>query len=215
MSYGRDPDRATRGVGAIAAADGSPARRRMRSRVAARTQARDRAMAAVARGALGMAALSPASSKSGMTGAPTYLPGMLKMLPAVIAQPAPVATLPPLKIGVVTATAGGLVPTSSPAPAPVSAPAPVTTGTSTGGSSSTSSSGGGALSSGVAMGPPQVTVLAPLPDMPLPDLTDVTATPMTTAASAPVPDNTLRNALLIGGAVAVAAYFLYFRKREP
>lgn len=66
------------------------------------------------------------------------------------------------------------------------------------------------MSSGVAMGPSQ---LPALPEPPLPDLTDptdITAVPVAATA-----DHTWRNALLIGGAVALAAYFLYFRKGEP
>lgn len=54
MSYTRDSDRATRGVGAIAAADMvSYARGQRRAQVGRETQRRDRAMAAIAQGALG------------------------------------------------------------------------------------------------------------------------------------------------------------------
>jgi hypothetical protein len=56
MSYHRDLDLATRGVGAIAAADASRARHRRRVQVGRATQRRDQVMAAIAQGALGKVA---------------------------------------------------------------------------------------------------------------------------------------------------------------
>lgn len=78
MSYTRDPDHYTRGVGAIASADRSSARARMRGLVARQTAARDRKLARLASagprgGALGLGRMT--SEQSGDEGGGQGGPG--------------------------------------------------------------------------------------------------------------------------------------------
>lgn len=198
MAYTRDPDYMTRGVGAIASADGSPARQRRHARVVQATQARDRVMANVARGSLG------ASASSRMT-AWTWRPAPPPLkIPNPLQSPKPpmpVLVLPPV-ISDVSASHPLLIdPVYTPPPAAAPAPMPPVR---SGGAASSSGSGSGGT--GVAMGPPSATVAIP----PIPILDDSSAAPLPVAA----PDNTMRNVLIAGGA-AVAAYLLFFRKRSP
>lgn len=216
MAYTRDSDYMTRGVGAIAAADHLRTRRDRRVRVAAATQARDRALGAVARGALGLAA-SPALTP-GMTYTAVSMPSTPSSR-AIASRDVSAATVKSV-IGRGTVDHRHPVtdtPVAPPPPAPVVAPPPppsadtpprprpqdpVVTkggGAATTAATSSSSSGGGAA--GVPMGPrPPVPAASPLPSLPeLPDLP---------AAS----DNTTRNLLLLGAAGAIAAYFLFRRR---
>lgn len=189
MSYGRDRDRATRGVGAIAAADHSRARQHGRSMQGRATMARDRAMAAITRGALGRVPMADVAQ--------TYVPVVNLRLPAL--------TAPIGKIVPASATTSTPIVSPPPAPVPPPPPAPPPLPSDTvhiGGGGSAGSPG--RATAGVSMGPAPVVAVPPMPDLPpIPDL------PVPTAA--PTPDNTLRNAILIGGA-AVAAW-LYFRRR--
>jgi len=224
MAYERDTDRRTRGAGAIAAADLS-AQHRQHARVSVghATRRRDRAMAAVANGALGAISRDPRPSRR---------------VPNVIAQPRPAASSGPAPInifGTVGALSTGTVhavPTAVAADPPPPPPRPITTydptgrpplpkptplpltplppipttapssGTTTGssagsaGSGGTMSGGGGSVITTGGAGAPLT-----LPDLnPLP-LPDVVAT-----------DHMTRN-LLIAGGVGLAAYFLFFRRK--
>jgi hypothetical protein len=114
MSYHRDPDRATRGVGAIAAADDSPSRARLRSRVARATQIHDRAMGAVtdALSALGPGATVFTGASGTFTTAPTTAtiatpPSVITttMAPPAVSPPAPKPiAINPVAINPVTTT---------------------------------------------------------------------------------------------------------------
>ncbi len=186
MSYGRDRDRATRGVGAIAAADHSRARRHARSMQGRATMARDRAMAAITHGALGRVPMADVAQ--------TYVPVVNLRLPALTA---PIGKIVP-------SSATTSTPIVSPPPPPVSPPPPAPPPPPA--DPVLLSGGGGAspgpMTTGVSMGPSPVIALPPMPD--LPTLPDLPVAPTT-------PDNTLRNVILVGGA-AVAAW-LYFRRR--
>ncbi len=188
MSYGRDRDRATRGVGAIAAADHSRARQHGRSMQGRATMARDRAMAAITRGALGRVPMADVAQ--------TYVPVVTLRLPALTA---PIGKIVPTSATTSTPIISPPpppppTPSPPPAPAPPQPSDPVLIG---GGGSP------GRMTTGVSMGPAPVLAMPPIPD--LPPLPDLPAAPPT------APDNTLRNVILVGGA-AVAAW-LYFRRR--
>jgi hypothetical protein len=225
MSYERDTDRRTRGAGAIAAADLSAQNRQIaRVNVGRATRQRDRAMAAVANGALGAISRDPRPSRR---------------VPNVVAQPRPAASSGPAPISIfgtsgalatgtvhaipVTVAADpppppvrpiytydptGRPPLPTPAPLPLTPLPPIpttapsagtTTGTTAGsaGSGGTMSGGGGSVITTGGAGAPLT-----LPDLnPLP-IPDVMPT-----------DNMTRNMLIAGG-VGLAAYFLFFR-RQP
>lgn len=112
MGYTRDNDRATRGVGAIAAADMvSPSTRYRRVQVGRATRARDRLMSAVASGALGaINTETPDRRPPGGPRVPDRRP----------APPAPTRSnpLPGVK-GVRTLPPGSYSPTTPPPPAAV------------------------------------------------------------------------------------------------
>jgi len=214
MSYERDPDRSTRGPGAIAALD-RPGGRRDQRRVmrAQATIARDRAMSAVTRGALGRIALDKPPG-SGIS--------IVPKIPIKVAAPPPPLPLP---VGPVMVRFP-----DSPPPSPVPLPMPVTTmkppttvesppiipiitpvvdlpplalppipgpsgGKSSGGSGGMSSGAGTVMTSGGVRPPIQVTIG---PDAPLPDV-------------AVAEDHTTRNLLLVGG--GALALYLLLRKR--
>jgi len=187
MSYTRDGDRRTRGVGAIAAADNvSRARRLRQSQVHQTTRNRDRAMAAIAQGALGRFASGPIPSiRDGhpviSPPATTTAPPPMYVPPPPAGTAPPVATVPP-PIAVVTTPPGKIPPIYKP-------PAPVVIGPS----------GGGSSGSGVTLGPRPT--LPPIPDTPAPDLPDAPDT---------AGDHTARN-LMIAGGVALGLYFLFRR----
>jgi hypothetical protein len=204
MSYMRDPDRATRGVRAIASADNSPGRRALQLRRARATRARDRAMASIARGALGLVAMDPGAAGAGVaTGTPSgtykigFTPGAtytsVTTSTDITPQPPPAYTV------------SNVGPAPRPQPVdpgtllPPPTPAPPSSSTDAGGGG-----GGGASNVGVAMGPAPISL--PIPPIPTLD----TGEP---AMVAPSSDNTMRNVLIAGGA-ALAAYFLFFRKRS-
>lgn len=193
MGYMRDGDRHTRGIGAIAAFDRAPARQQRRVQTALATRARDRAMAAVARGALGVVNRTgePADETP-----PIYAPrptpttvisggGVSPVMWHPTPDPAPA---PPMPAPVVWKLPGAVkVYTETP---PIAAP-----------------SGGGILApSGAVMGAPIMSppIVAPVRSPPI-------------YAEEPDPaqaDTRLRNALLIGGG-AIAAYFIFFRRKKP
>lgn len=198
MAYERDTDHATRGVGAIAAADSvSVARQRRRVQVGRATRLRDQHMAGIAMGALSIKGLStpapapaaqyhlsPNTGKSlsvawGGPTAPTQQPRQ-PVLTTVFPDPVPRPTTP--------------IPTSSPLPTTVSTPIrPVATMGGGGGGSVLPSGGPGGTA--MIIDPPPV--LPPIPE--------------------PVEDNTARNVKIaaISAGAAVAAYLLFFRKRSP
>lgn len=217
MAYERDPDHMTRGVGAIAAADHvSPDRHRRRIAVGQATRRRDRAMAAVAMGALGTVGArssnaivrEPVRTARTPGGAPPPPPrpptpsGPVQTTfpavpPSVPLPPSMWPTTPP------AATQGTPVqspphpidplplPPVVPLP-PVAVPAPVT-GPRT-----------------VGTGPALVTKTAPVATVggggalsPLPAIPDIDGGDT---------DNTVRN-VAIGAGVAVAAYLLFRRRK--
>jgi hypothetical protein len=185
MAYMRDQDYRTRGVRAIASADNSPSRQARRVDMAQATRARDRAMARIARGALGDPLtpwLTPGATYTAFTTNVDITPKPTPTF-SVSTGPHPQPTDP-----------GHIGPPPHPQPAPPVSPP-----------SSSPSSGGGAGGSGVAMGPAPVS--APIPPIPVLD----TGEP---AQTIPPPDNTMRNVLIAAGA-AVGAYFLFIRGRSP
>jgi hypothetical protein len=197
----RDPDRATRGVRAIASADKSPRRRVLALRRMQATQARDHAMASIARGALGFVVTDPGTAGAGVTGttAGTYKIGFTPGATYTsFTTPVNITPQPPPAY-----TASGVGPAPHPQPIdpgtllPPPTPAPPSASTDAGG-------GGGGGNVGVAMGP--APVYPPIPPIPTLD----TGEP---AMVAPSSDNTMRN-VLIAGAAALAAYLLLFRKRS-
>lgn len=187
MGYLRDRDSYTRGVGAIAAIDRAPRRQGAKIANARATLRRDRAMAAVTRGALsGYASLGLITAADGGTYTPQPSPKQ---------PPRPEAPLPPP-----AAPAGTYFPPPTPPPPPQTLPTntgivpPVVTD----------------VPSGVIMGqsPPIYAPRDPMPEIPIIDSPNA---PYPNEPDPTVPDTRLRNALLIGGA-ALAAYWLFFRK---
>lgn len=119
MSYGKDPDAATRGPGAIAALDRAGGRRARRKATAARASAqRDRAMAAISRGALGRIDLSTAGETRGGGWVPLRNAPFIKVAPAIPTQTIANPMAPALM------TTGGAYDVLPPPPAPPPAPAP-------------------------------------------------------------------------------------------
>lgn len=213
MSYARDRDWRTRGVGAIASADGSPQRRMQRQQMARMSAARDRAMVKIARGGLGLVAIDPSqgptydvSGGTGYTMPPPVKarPGYTMVPPSVVTASTGYTLIPPPTLTLSVGEPLGPRPhpqPSDPVLLPPSQKPPTTTaGSSSSGSSSSGSSGGGG-GVGVTMGPPAP--LPPIPQLPV-DLPD----PVMQA-----PDNTMRN-VLIAGSAALAAYLLLFRGRS-
>lgn len=215
MAYERDHDGATRGAGAIAAIDhaASSASRRRRIAVGQATRQRDRRMAAISAGALG---ITPTPIRSPQPGNRSGIP---------VGAPVGIAKfrLPPVDLRVTAgnlSTAmqpGGYVPPPPPAlvPIPVPPPPPVllppppgTTPTSPLPAPKpptptvvTVSSGGGASAS-----PPRTSTSTSVLTSPaLPDIPDPVA-----GASLLTPQN-----LMIAGGAALAAYLLFFRRRSP
>ena len=200
MSYMRDPDRATRGVRAIASADNSPRRQAHQLRRIHATQSRDRAMASIARGALGLVAMDPGAAGGGVASSTPSGTYKIGFTPGATYTSFTTSTnITPQPPPVYTVSGDGLVPHPQPidprALLPPPTPAPPSASADAGG-------GGGVSNVGVAMGPAS----SPIP--PIPPL-DIGEPPVT----APASDNTMRNVLIAGGA-AVAAYFLFFRKRS-
>lgn len=214
MSYIRDPDRATRGVRAIASADNSPARQARRLRMAQATRARDRVMASIARGSLGAVIAGDSGNGGGGGGSrSTTRPG-----PTIGFTPGATYTSFTTSANITPTpssyTVSGVGPAPHPQPTdpgsigpaphpqpidPVLSPPPAVSPPA----SSGSGGGGGGGSFGVAMGPPATS--PPIPIIPPLD------TGIPDQAAVPPADNTMRNALIAGG-VAMAAYFLFFRK---
>jgi len=145
MSYERDRDRVTRGVGAIAALDHvMPERQRRRVEVGRRLRRRDRAMSAVSRGALGLVIAEDQAGGGTNTYAtkvripvlPIRVSATLKPVaqpPAPTVSPVPLPPPPPpplppaLRIPVPLTPVAVLPPALVPAPIPipVSTPVPV------------------------------------------------------------------------------------------
>lgn len=87
MSYMRDTDRPTRGIGAIAAADHAGRARRLRqAQISQRTRQRDRVMSAIAKGALGVLHNEGRDTTPGPTTSTVSQPGGFV---------SPIATAPP------------------------------------------------------------------------------------------------------------------------
>jgi len=197
MSYTRDGDRRTRGVGAIAAADNVSRARRMRqSQVNQITRNRDRTMAAIAQGALGRVAIGPggpviwnegrdATQSSPPPSVPppppatTVYPGSGPMYIPPPSVPPPVSVIPP---------PSSVPPVAMPPPGKI----PVVISPPAG-------SGGGA--SGITLGPGG-TPIQPIPNMPVIDIPE----------APDAEDHTARNVMIAGG-VALAAYLLF--RRSP
>lgn len=188
MAYVFDRDRLTRGVGAIASRDHSPARLMSRVASAAATRSRDQKMAAISRGALGRVNLTGAvggggsgSSRGGtysrVNAPPTTLPPPTWIPPST---PPPTLPPPPREVETIPPVVTPITPVLYP------------------GGSSTPVPG---TPSGVMMEPPAT--------VPPPNMTP----PILVEPPAPAGDS-MRTALIVGGA-AVAAYFLFFRKRSP
>lgn len=119
MSYGRDPDAATRGPGAIAALDRAGGRRARRKATAARASAqRDRAMAAISRGALGRIDLRTAGEPSGGGWVPLRNASFVKVAPAIPTSPVANPMAPTFL------TTGGAYDVLPPPPVPPPAPTP-------------------------------------------------------------------------------------------
>lgn len=238
MSYTRDEDYMTRGVGAVATFDRvSPERHRNRVAVARATAQRDRAMAAVAGGALARSrpsggrdtALSRTRTGTSHGHPAGRMPGTVSggghptmVTPTTMTDSAGctvttgfswIAEAPgapghwqrtaaggqdvPFCPGGMSSPVATTPPTSAPSSGGGSMPISVTV---SGGSVSGGGGGGGA---GSASRPP--TGVSPLPSLPeLPEVPDMTAT---SGGS----DNTKRNLLIAGGALA-AAYLLFRRK---
>lgn len=201
MSYMRDSDRRTRGVGAIAATDNVSGARRMRqAQVHQATRRRDLRMSQIAQGALGLVPIGPGGPVHWNEGQDTtYNP---PPVPTKTAAPPPMYVPPP---PVMVATAPVYLPPPSVISPPATIPPPVIIAppvmmppVSAPPASTVTVSGG---DSGVVLTTPTTTPIAitPVPD--LPDIPDA------------VPDNTVRN-LAIAGGLALAAY-LYFRKGSP
>lgn len=129
MSYERDKDRMTRGVGAIAAADHSQARARHRAAVARGTQRRDRAMADISRGALGRVDLREGAKREGggttawrppvVVSPPPPPPMPVKVAPVITETP-PIVMFPPSVLDLPPAPLPGQLPTLKPKPPVVS-----------------------------------------------------------------------------------------------
>lgn len=215
MSYIRDPDRATRGVRAIASADNSPARQARRLRMAQATRARDRVMASIARGSLGAVIAGDSGNGGGGGSRSTTRPGpTIGFTPGAtytsFTTSANITPTPP------SYTVSGVGPAPRPQPTdpgsigpaphpqpidPVLSPPPAVSPPASSGSGGGGGGGGGSF--GVAMGPPAAS--PPIPVIPPLD------TGIPDQAAVPPADNTMRNVLIAGGA-ALAAYFLFFRK---
>lgn len=124
MSYMRDRDHMTRGVGAIAATDANPAHQRARVQRSRATQARDRAMAAVSRGALGV--ITSGTFTEGGTYSPPR-PTDIAFVPQAIipvAMMPPTQALPAVSPGGATSPVVGTPSGVSMGPPPVSIPLP-------------------------------------------------------------------------------------------
>jgi hypothetical protein len=215
MAYERDDDRVTRGVGAIAAADKvSPGRYRRRIESGIATRKRDRAMAAVANGALSgvpmrrsMGAVTDHRGDTGAGGsgrASTSTPNTSTYTSSPTtsgAAPKPPTTFtngrpyrpydpsaPPAAAPPIAVTPPIIAPTKPPI-AVVLPPAIPTTVITTGTGPSTQ---------GTSPKPPTITtIIDPVPVSPPIDITPT--------------DNTTRNLMIAGGA-AITAYLLFFRR---
>jgi hypothetical protein len=207
MGYERDSDRATRGAGAIAALDRASGPRFQHRREGAQaTVRRDRAMLAIAQGALGRIDLrvNPADRK--IPGAGRLTPTSTVMRETV--PPAPTApTLPPFMVPVRAPVTGNVLApvrltTAKPIintgiTPPIIAPLPTTTSLpATSGAATVKTVSGGAGSAPAAKAP---IVLTPGPVLSVPDPGEAT-------------DTGMRTALMVGGA-ALAAYFLFRGQR--
>ena len=196
MSYLRDTDRHTRGVGAIAAADNAGRARRVRQAIVSRrTQARDRAMSAIAQGALGRIPLRNEGRDT------TYI---TPPAPAAIAQPTGGGRqgnyIPPA-----TTTAPPYMPPPSipppiaVIPPPVDSPPPTRPPILNVPPTLAPSGGGGSSTTGVVPGSPSGQPPIPLPEIgPLPTEPEAGGNP--------------RTLLLVGG-LALAALWV-FRRRD-
>lgn len=222
MAYERDDDRVTRGVGAIASADHvAPGRYRRRIESGMATRKRDRAMAAVAAGALSGVPLRSRAERRiamGMTDR-RQPPSDHRAVPVkagtAITGPMTVRdhTTPGGGTGPLASGAGGIPPAAAPPPEPVQVKVPTSTlpPSMTPPPAPTASvpipivpttvitTGTGPSTQGVAPRPPVTAIFDPVPSYP------------TTALDVPA-DNTTRNLMIAGGA-ALAAYLLFFRSR--
>lgn len=191
MAYGRDPDQMTRGVGAIAARDGSRARLRQRVRQGVATRRRDQAMVMITKGALGRVALETTAvrqaerlSGGGSATQVVVSPPPIRVAPASGTAITPIGPLP-----LTSKPPASIIDIAPPVVRPPTTPGPVVVG------------GGGGRGVMPTGGPGTVTAIGP----PV-DITDIDIQP-----SAGTP---WRNILLLGGA-AVVAYLVLGRKTSP
>lgn len=221
MSYEQDDDRVTRGVGAIAAADKvSPGRYRRRIETGIATRKRDRAMAAVANGALsGTSVLATIADKVSGTAAvrerdhrATVKAPLNPNAPPPAAPPAASPLQQSLISGVRSAVGGSLrlpptvapvAPPTAVAPVKIVPPvsvliAPVGTAPATAPAVPATVIGGtGPSTQGSMVRSVVSAIFDPIPNAPSVPIVET--------------DNTIRNIALAGGA-ALAAYLLFFRK---
>jgi hypothetical protein len=197
MPYERDPDHMTRGVGAIAAADHvSSARHRRRVQIGRDLRRRDRAMSAIAQGALGMVVAGDQASTTTpykpalrLPARGTLVHATIPVMPGLILQkppsPAPPMTTPPIIAPVPPVVA--LPPVVTPLPAPLPATirvAPVT------------------VSSGIT---PPIRASSTFPS--------IIATAPTMTEVPTDQDHSTRNVVLLAAGAGALAYFLFFRRR--
>jgi hypothetical protein len=218
MSYERDTDNVTRGVGAIAAADHvSPDRHKRRVQAGRDLRRRDHAMSSIAQGALGMTSLpsdgSTSTTKVGTTirplpaGAVRAIVSGRIVAPAAPA-PAPVRVIPPnvrlpptsIPTGPVIAkdpgTGSVIVPVVPVVPPTTTLPLPPGTTNKppwvyTGGGGSTGTGNIAPATSPPLIGASQV-----------PEIQDATASD----------DHTTRNVLIMAAGAGAITYFLFFRR---
>jgi hypothetical protein len=151
---------------------------------------RDRAMSAIAQGALGMTVVGDPTPTTSPYKPALRLPAG-NLVPIRLATPIvrPIVALPPVYTPVVTTPPASAATTPAP-PAPV-APTPVTTIRV----APPTVSGGSGLPITAGMSP----IIASIPN-----LTEVTSGQE---------DHTTRNVVLVAGAAGALAYFLFFRRR--
>lgn len=192
MPYERDPDYMTRGVGAIAAADHvSPARHRRRVKVGRALRRRDRAMAAIAQGALGMTVSGDTgATPGGSTTKRTFRVPTGRLVPIRVAMPGIVTQSPPI-----VAKPPVYTPVIQAVPTPTTTPTATTAPTVTMVPIVKTASSGSVPTPGTS--PPLIAT------SPTPSLTEV---PEGSA------DHSTRNVVLIAAGAGVLAYLLFFRR---
>lgn len=184
MAYMRDTDRPTRGIGAIAASDhAGRSRRVLQAQISQRTRQRDRVMAAIAQGALGVLHSEGRDTTTGTTTSTVSQPGGY-------VSPGPVPVAPPVVVSPPVISPPVISPPVDQPPEVVVLPKPPIR-----------------QMPPIYPGPPGGVVLTtvPVPQLPMPG--------QATLEEPSSVGHTTRNLLLVGGA-AIAAYFLFFRKKR-